>query len=244
MKRSPAQKVLFSSTRRYLIEDSTKDFHTSEGFVATKDLQKAGNVQTNTGKQFIVLPALFTDQIDRLHRHAQVITRKDIGLIIAETGIGAKDLVIDAGAGSGMLCCFLARYAKKVITYDVDDRSIEATKKNVEKLRLKNIIIKKKDAYTGFDEKNADLITLDLPSPWNALASAKASLKLGGFLVSYNPHIIQNQRMVGEAEQSGFTHLKTVECILREWAISEQQCRPNFDALGHTGFLSFFRKIR
>ena len=98
--------------------------------------------------------------------------------------------------------------------------------------------------YTGFEEKNADVITLDLPSPWNALASAKMSLKLGGFLVSYNPHITQNQRMVIEAEQHGFTHLKTVECILREWAISEQQCRPNFEALGHTGFLSFFRRVK
>jgi tRNA (adenine57-N1/adenine58-N1)-methyltransferase len=54
-------------------------------------------------------------------------------------------------------------------------------------LELKNLKVKKKSIYEGIEEKEVDIITLDLPEPWLAVGPAEAALKVGGFIVSYLP---------------------------------------------------------
>ena len=41
-----------------------------------------------------------------------------------------------------------------------------------------------------------------------------------------------------------FVYLKTVELIERHWKIDGRVARPNSEGIGHTAFLSFFRKIK
>jgi len=48
--------------------------------------------------------------------------------------------------------------------------------------------------------------------------------------------------MVVAAKKMGMIHVKTLEIIERSWQVDEQRCRPDFQSLGHTGFLSFFRR--
>ena len=245
MTKKKANKVLLTGDgRRFLVEDTGKDFHTQLGFVKKKDLQKAGSMaETNKGDRVAVLKPCFADLYSRLKRHAQIITPKDMGMIAASTGINKSSFVVDLGSGSGALACFLASIAKKVMTYDLDERSMAATKKNIDLLGLKNIKAVKKDCYQGIEETNADVITMDLPEPWRALESAGKALKTGGFLVNYSPHITQSQRLVNEAESAGFIHLKTIELIQREWVVEGKKARPDFRGLGHTGFLTFMRKF-
>ena len=239
-------KVLMNKLgKRFLVKDISKDMHTQFGYFKKEDLKaKNGRIKTNTGKEFAIFDAYFIDLHKKIKRDAQIIPLKDIGLIVSETGVNKKSKVVDAGSGSGALACFLANIAKEVTTYEIREDFIEIVKNNIKFLNLKNVKIKNKNVYDGIDEKNVDLVTLDLPEPWKALESAEKALKPGGFLVSYSPTIPQVMDFVNEVRKNdNFAYLKTSEIIEREWEVEERKVRPRSQAIGHSGFLSFARKI-
>src|SRR3989344_9376567 len=238
--------LITKAGKKFYIKETDKDFHTQFGFVKKSDLvKKEGSVvESNTGEAFTVLKPAFIDLYRRIKRDAQIISLKDIGIILAETGVDSKSRVLDAGAGSGALACFLAHLVREMVTYEIRDDFIRIVEANKVFLGLKNLKIKKKDSYAEMDEKNLDLIVLDVPEPWKALESAQKGLKPGGFLVSYSPSIPQTIDFVNAVlKSSGFAHLKTLELIEREWQIEERRVRPKTQGIGHTGFLTFARKI-
>jgi len=53
---------------------------------------------------------------NKMKRAPQVILPKDIGIIIAYSGVNRESVCVDAGTGSGWLAVGLARIAKKVIS--------------------------------------------------------------------------------------------------------------------------------
>ncbi len=243
------EKVLITQQgKKFYVRDTSKDFHTQYGFVKSTDIKKSkpGSIlKTNTGKELFVLKPSFVDVYRKIKRSAQIIPLKDIGIILTETGINSTSRVVDAGAGSGGLACFLANIAKEVITYDIRDDFIKIVKKNKELLELKNLKIKEGNVYDGINEKNVDLITLDLPEPWKAIKSAEKALKVGGFIVSYSPTIPQVMDFVNEVNKSDkLIFLKTIEVLEREWDVDERKVRPKTQTIGHSGFLSFVRKVK
>jgi|TARA_B100001971_G_C18123132_1_gene500534 tRNA (adenine57-N1/adenine58-N1)-methyltransferase len=231
--------------KKYLVRDSTSDYHSADGYFTKKDLSgKAGKIVSNKGKEYSCFEASFLDLYQKIKRNAQIITLKDIGIIITETGIGKDSVVVDAGAGSGALSCFLAHICKKVTAYELRDDFIAIVKKNKETLGLKNFTVKKGSVYMDVTETNIDVMTLDVPEPWEALGSATSALKTGGFLVSYSPTIPQVMDFVTAVQaDEAFVHLKTVELVQREWEIIERKVRPKTTQTVHTGFLTFARKI-
>lgn len=239
-------KVLINKYDKFLIKDLNKDFHTKYGFFKKEDLKKktGSKLVSNTKKEFTVFDPYFIDLYKKIKRDAQIIPLKDIGLIVAETGINSSSEVIDAGSGSGALCCFLANIVKEVTTYEIREDFIKIVKHNIDFLSLKNVKIKNKDIYEGIDEKNIDLVVLDLPEPWKAIESAKKALKIGGFLVSYSPSVPQTADFVNEINKNeSFVHVKTSEIIEREWEINGRKVRPRSQQIGHSGFISFARRI-
>lgn len=241
------QKILINKQgRKFYIRDLSNDFHTQFGLITKKDLKKkSGLVKTNTGEEFYIFPPTFSDKFEKIKREAQIITRKDIGQIIAFTGVNKDSKVLDAGAGSGALSCALANICKEVISYDNRDNSIKTVKHNKEMLGLKNWKIKKNDIYEGISDKNFDLITLDLPEPWRVLEHAAKALKHGGHLVCYLPSITQVIQLIQGIDNSNdFVHIKTQEIIKRDWMIDGKRiARPETQMLGHTGFLIFIRRV-
>jgi len=231
-------------SRKYLVNDTSKDFHSQEGIIKKSDLNKkdGSKIKSSKGKEFTILTPDFMDLYKKMKRGAQIISLKDVGTIIAYTGINKNSKVVDAGAGSGGLACFLAHICKEVTTYDIREDHIEIVKENKERLNLKNLKIKNKDIRKGIQEKNIDLITLDLPDPWEAIKSVKKSLKIGGYLVSYSPTIPQIQDFVNKAKEE-FQHIISMEIIKREWEIDGRKVRPITTQNVHTGFLTFFRNI-
>lgn len=238
-------KILMNKNDKFLVKDTSKDYHTKHGFFKKEDLKKKANsIKANTGREFSIFNPFFIDLYRKIKRDAQIIPLKDIGLIVAETGIGKSSKIVDAGAGSGALCCFLASIAKEVTTYDIREDFIEIVKHNIDFLKLKNVKIKNKNIYEGIDEKNVDVIVLDLPEPWLAIESAKKALKIGGFLVSYSPTIPQAADFINKINKDeNFVHIKTSEIIERNWEIDERKVRPKSQQIGHSGFVSFVRKI-
>ena len=233
--------------KKFYIRDISKDMHTQYGFISADNLKKAmdgGILMTNTGKEMSIFSPSFKDIYEKIRRGAQIIPLKDIGAIIAETGMQPDWKIIDAGSGSGALACFLAHLVPKgkVYTYDVREDHVRITKKNIENLSLKNITCEIHDVYKSIPQKNADLITLDLPEPWSAEQNALKALKAGGFLVSYSPTTPQMADFVNNLPV-GLVHIKTIEIIEREWEVAGRKVRPKTAAIGHSGFLSFARKI-
>jgi len=238
-------KVLMNRNDKFLVKDTSKDYHTKHGYFKKEDLKKTNKkIISNTKKEFSIFDPYFIDLYKKIKRDAQIIPLKDIGLIVAETGINSKSEVVDAGAGSGALCCFLANIVKDVVTYEIREDFIEIVKKNIEFLGLKNVKIKNKNIYEGISEKNVDLIVLDLPEPWKAIESARKSLETGGFLVSYSPSISQTADFVNKINNDkDFVHVKTSEVIERNWEIDGRKVRPMSQQIGHSGFVSFVRRI-
>lgn len=240
------KKVLMTKYGRLFYLNTLKnDFHCQYGFIKSDILKKEDNktVKTNKKTEMGLFSPYFIDIYRKIKRTAQIMTLKDIGLVITETGINKKSRIVDAGTGSAALACFLANIAKEVVSYEKRADFYKNAVKNKEMLGLKNLEIKNKDIFKGIGEKGLDLITLDLPDPWKALKHAETALKKGGFLVCYLPQISQTIELVKKLKKSSFAYIKTAELISRDWVIDEKKARPSNIMIGHTGFLTFARKM-
>src|SRR3989338_6162682 len=142
------KKILMAkNAKKFFVRDTDKDMHTQYGYIKKEDLAKSKDgekLASNTGEEFVIFSPFFSDLYRKIKRNAQIIPLKDLGFIIAETGVNSKSTVVDAGSGSGALACFLANIAKKVTTYDIREDFIEVVKHNIEFLDIKNITIKNK----------------------------------------------------------------------------------------------------
>ena len=231
--------------RKFIVKDESKDIHTNYGMIKAEDIRDAkvgGMISSNKGFEFNVVDALFIDLYRKIKRDAQIIPLKDVGLIITEAGLNKDSVIIESGAGSGALCCFLAKICRKVYSYEIRQDFCEIVRKNIAYLEIDNIELKNRDAKLGFDEKDADAVILDLPDPWELLEAAGKSLRVGGFLISYSPTIPQVMDFVDRLGEN-FSYIKTSEILEREWEVTKRKVRPKSQSIGHSGFLSFARRI-
>ncbi len=229
---------------QFFVSDTKKDFSTKFGSISASELRKTGIIKSDQDKDFNIFDADFIDIYRRIKRLPQIIPLKDIGLIIATTGVGPKSVVVEGGSGSGALAILLARYVKKVYSYEINKEHLGVVKENIRDLGVKNITLKNKSMYDGISEKGVDLVCLDLPEPWEAILPAAKALKPGGFIVSYSPTIPQTQDFVNAIlADDSFIHYKTVDLIEQEWQVEGRKVRPKSKQIIHSGFLSFCRKM-
>jgi len=180
----------------------------------------------------------------RLKRGPAVILPKDAGLIISLSGINKESKVLDAGAGSGWLAVQLGRVAKQVVSYEVREEFAKIAEQNAKRANLGNISVRLRDVLKdGFDEKDADLICLDMADSNKMLAHAFSSLNEGGCVVGYLPHAEQLKAFVQAGEEAGFSQWYSCECNVREILVRQHGVRPANTGLMHTAYLSFGRKV-
>tara|TARA_Y100000310_G_scaffold81277_1_gene77877 strand:- start:2141 stop:2854 length:714 start_codon:yes stop_codon:yes gene_type:complete len=234
-------KILINSRGKRLFWESG-DLHTEDGTIKEKEMKKRGSKATShLGKEFIKFEAKFSDILSNLRRGPAVINAKDAGTIIARTGINSNSKVVDAGAGTGFLTAYISNITDSITSYEKNKAHYKIAKSNLEKINPK-VKIKNKNITEKIDEKNLDLITLDLPDPWNVLAHAEKALKSGAYLVCYLPSTTQVQEVIKKSKQHNFILETALEIIEREWTVKDNICRPNHNMLGHTAFLVFLRK--
>lgn len=226
--------------RKYLVK-GTADVHTNYGVIKAEELsrKKFGDViETQKGRKFFILNPEILDFIEKAKRGPQAISLKDCAMIAGYTGIHSGSRIVEAGVGSGILSMFLANIVapEKLISYEIREDFAEIARENFERAGIDNVEIKMKDIYEGIDEKELDLIVLDLPEPWKVVGHAKKSLNIGAFLVSYSPSIEQSKKFCDNL--NGFMH-ETVECLVRNWDM--KVVRPYSRMLAHTGFITFAR---
>ena len=187
----------------------------------------------------------------KLKRGPQVVLPKDAGLIAAFTGVGAGDRVVDVGAGSGWLAVFLGNIVGKegkVYSYESREDFAGLAERNVKKAGFESVIeIIRKDAGSGIEQKDVDLVTLDCADSDKLLPQAFETLRKGGACVGYLPHVEQVKQFVFAAQEAGgngagFAVERVIEGIVRDWLVRDRGCRPENTGLTHTGFLVFLRK--
>jgi tRNA (adenine57-N1/adenine58-N1)-methyltransferase catalytic subunit len=241
--------LLVRNERSYLVEAGKGKLNLKEGCVELSQLLKkkfGDEIKTHIGKKLSIIEPNLNDILEKkVRRLPQIITPKDLSLILAYTGIEQGDKVVDAGTGSGFLSIFLANHIKPgtVYTYEKDRQFFKVAKKNLKLANVEKFVkIRRKDVTKGFKERNVDLVTLDLKNSEKIVPNAYKSLKPGGWLVVYSPYVEQVSRVVREIKKKNFSYIKIVENIVREWQV-EEFTRPRTVGLMHTGFLTFARKM-
>lgn len=241
--------MLFSKGGSHVVEVGKNKLHTKDGVVDLVKLRskKFGDeIKTHLGKKFIIMKPSIIDVLNKkAKRLPQIITAKDIGLILSNTGIGPGSNVVDAGTGSGFLAIVLANYVRpgKVATYEKNKKFAKVAAENIRVSGLSKFIkLKQKDITRGIDERNVDLVALDMQRPDRIVKKAHGALTSGGWLVVYSPYVEQVAMVRKEIAKKNFYFVKTVENIVREWQF-EKASRPKTIGMMHTGFLTFARKI-
>jgi len=198
-------------------------------------------------KEFWIFKPSSMDKLQGLKRKAQIILPRDTGHIITNCSIASGHTVLEAGIGSGSLTIALASAVSpsgKVISYDNREDFIKHALKNLKTMGLDGFVkAENRDVTEGIKEKDLDAVIIDIPNPWDAVPHAWKALKVGGYLCTFSPLISQVEKTVDEIKKHGFIEVKTYENIQREMVVSKHGTRPSFNMLGHTGYLTFARKI-
>ena len=250
VKKNDTVVLIDTSCRKFIIDTSGKtDKVKGVGVIDPSTLvgKNYGEHLEIGNKQFWILPPSLQDKLQGLKRRAQIILPKDSAHIIMNCSIESGNTVLEAGIGSGSLTIALANAVApngKVVSYDNREDFIEHAMKNLKTAKLDNrVTTKVKDVTKGIGEKELDAVILDIPNPWKAVFHAWKALKPGGYLCSYSPLISQVEKTVKEIEKHSFIEVKTIENIQREMVVSDRGTRPSFNMLGHTGYLTFARKV-
>jgi len=185
----------------------------------------------------------FPEILKKCKRGPQVVLPKDIGVIVAYSGIGKNSMVVDAGTGSGWLAIFLANIAKHVTSYEWRVEFADIAEKNAKRAGVsESLEIKRKSVFEGIDEQEVDLVTLDLADSDKVVPHAFAALRKGGMVFGYLPHVEQARRFFEACTVAGFTEIQMTECIMRDYLVREAGVRPENTGLTHTAYLVFGKR--
>jgi tRNA (adenine57-N1/adenine58-N1)-methyltransferase len=239
-------KLLISKEKNEVFYWKQGDFHSLLGTVKEAEIKnkESGIVKTHIGKELFVLPASFTDKLNKISRGPAVPTLKDIGVILSNIPLHECNNILDAGTGCGIFSSFFKLYNPnaKITTYERNEEFMNTAKKNYEFLGVKDINVINKDIYEGIEEGNFDLCTLDLLEPARVVPNLEKVLHPGSYLVCFMSNLTQVQELI-KATNNNYFHIKTIEVLEREWTIEALRLRPNHQMLGHSAFISFLRKL-
>jgi tRNA (adenine57-N1/adenine58-N1)-methyltransferase catalytic subunit len=210
--------------------------------------QPVGGVVTWLGTDYRAVRPSLSDLLSTLRRGAQIVTAKDAAQIVLLAGVAPGGHVAEAGSGSGALTMVLASAVGpdgRVLSCDRRPEFLENAQSNVARagwgarvqFQLRDV------AKDGWGEEGFTSIILDLAEPWDVIRASRTALVSGGYVATYTPTYNQLERTVHRLREVGFGDVRAVEFIERGIHVSEGGTRPDFEMLGHTGFLASGRKV-
>lgn len=227
-------------------------YHTHRGALehdALIGLPEGSVVTSAGGTAYLALRPLLADYVLSMPRGAQVIYPKDAAQIVALGDVFPGARVLEAGAGSGALTCWLLRAVGdggEVVSYERREDFAGIARRNVEAFlgrTPQNWTLRVGDVVEC-DDTGFDRIVLDMLAPWEVLDTAAAALVPGGVLIGYVATTPQLSELV-EALRSrgGFTEPRAWECLVRDWHADGLAVRPDHRMIAHTAFLVSTRRL-
>lgn len=241
--------------REYLLKlDPDRQFQYHRGVLDHSSiigLEDGSWLEASSGGRLLALRPRLADFILRMRRGAQVIYPKDIGPILVYADVAPGMTVLEAGTGSGALTMALARAVGekgRVVSVERREDHLAHGKKNIE--RYFGGLPPQLELRTGeVAEMVAGLfperIILDIPEPWDIVEAAAEHQPSGGIFCGYLPTVPQVETLVGALRTSGvFARIEVREVLFRDWNVSGRSVRPEHSMVGHTGFLTFARRVK
>jgi tRNA (adenine57-N1/adenine58-N1)-methyltransferase len=252
------------------------EFHTHRGSLKHDELIGApeGSVVTAAGgTAYVALRPLLADYTLAMKRGAALIYPKDAAQILAYADIFPGARVLEAGAGSGALSCWLLRAigpAGELISFERRADFAKIAQANVEKyfgeappqwrLRVGDFSVPGSTEFsrthradspaipapvTGSDVPGSfDRVILDMLAPWECVDDAARSLVPGGLICVYVATTTQLSRVTEELRTDGrFFEPAAWETLMRGWHLDGLAVRPEHRMIGHTAFLVTARRL-
>ena len=230
-------------------------FHTHRGSLKHDDLIGApeGSVITATGgTAYVALRPLLADYTLAMKRGATIVYPKDAAQILAYADVFPGARVLEAGAGSGALSCWLLRAIGpegQLVSFEARADFAEIARANVARFygevpsqwRLETGRL---DAAAAGEPASFDRVILDMLAPWECVPGAATALIGGGLICCYVATTTQLSRVVEELRaHGGFFEPAAWETLARGWHVDGLAVRPDHRMIGHTGFLVTARRL-
>jgi tRNA (adenine57-N1/adenine58-N1)-methyltransferase len=244
--------LLFHTPRKKWLTKVAQDkkFHTHLGIIDVSSIigmEYGSAIRTTEGKLIFLMEPTIHDFIMKSERKTQIVYPKDLGYIVARTGLKNGSKVLEVGTGSGALATFMASIVKPeghIYSFDVNSDFMEIAKRNLEKAGMaKYVTMHQHDPHQGVDIRNVDVATVDLGDPWTVVDQVHDALKGGGAFVAICPTMNQIERTAAQLKKSGYADIDCVELMIRNIEAREGMTRPSMRMIGHTTYLVFARKV-
>lgn len=244
--------LLFHTPRKKWLTKVAEDkkFHTHLGIIDIASIigmEYGSAIRTTEGKLIFLMEPTIYDFIMKSERRTQIVYPKDLGYIVARTGLKNGSKVLEIGTGSGALATFMASIVKPeghIYSFDVNSDFMEIAKRNLEKAGMaRYVTLHQHDPHQGVDIRNVDVATVDLGDPWTVVDQVYDALKGGGAFVAICPTMNQIEKTAAQLKKSGYADIDCVELMIRNMEAREGMTRPSMRMIGHTTYLVFARKV-
>ena len=125
-----------------------EEFQSDLGIIKAEVLDNAevgDEVKSHLDHTFKIMKPNINDFIDIMERRCSILIQKDIGQVLAHTGLGAGSRVVDAGTGAGAIALNFGNVVGpdgEVFTYEIREDFAEVAKKNIDRFGITNIHVK------------------------------------------------------------------------------------------------------
>jgi tRNA (adenine57-N1/adenine58-N1)-methyltransferase len=238
----PGDRVLLAGEgREFWVKAGPGKLGTDKGQIELESIvgKEGGDIiTTHSGAEFTIRIPRPTDFFAYGKRSGAPMLPKDIGLVIAYTGMNHNDDVLDAGTGSGIAAIYFGGVAKSVKTYEVRPEFSTLAMKNITEAKLANVEAIAADFLAA--EGSYDVVHLDLQIQPEHVVHAYSLLRSGGYLACYTP-FLEQMAIVVDAATPLFREVHTHELIEREMTRSKRGTRPS-TSVSHSGYVTIARK--
>ncbi|CAE6463023.1 unnamed protein product [Rhizoctonia solani] len=181
-------------------------------------------ISSRNGRGFIhalrPTPELWTLALP--HR-TQILYHADISYIMMWLGVKPGSVMVEAGTGSGSFSHSIARTigpTGKLFSFEFHEQRANKAREEFARHGMNDFVMLQhrnvcKDGFGLQDE--VDAVFLDLPAPWEAVASAKQALKKDriGRICCFSPCMEQVLRTVSALNELGFTGVTMHETLTK-----------------------------
>ncbi|MBV9096254.1 MAG: tRNA (adenine-N1)-methyltransferase [Streptosporangiaceae bacterium] len=240
-------------------------FHSHNGTVSHDDLIGApdGTVaRSSGGTPYVVFRPLLAEFTTAAKRGAAVVYPKDAAQIVTLADVFPGARVLEAGAGSGALSCWLLRAVGErgtVTSFERRPDFAQIARRNVEQFfgclppSWQLVVGEFGAGGAGLGGRTPqapqgladyDRVVLDMLAPWECADAAAAVLVPGGLACCYVATTTQLSRTVEAFRgHGGFDEPAAWETLMRGWHVDGLAVRPQHRMVAHTGFLITARRL-